>query len=101
MSCLPFLSNGDILGFIQCPFDQVIGLWVFAIIFLWLGGMIYIRTQSLSALGVLAVMFLSIMISYGAVGPETYPIITIATIIVTLITAAIIFSVYLGRREIQ
>lgn len=56
-NCLALLTNMDFYGAIMCPYTNVMGNWVYAILMLTVITIVYIRTQDIAMPAILGLIY--------------------------------------------
>lgn len=97
VDCLALMLSGDVLGSIQCTFTNSIGLWIFALVFLWISALIYIKTQNGIAVSIFGIFLSSIIMYYNAFGAETIIAMYVVLFIITISIAALVYSIIFKR----
>lgn len=66
VDCVSLLLSTDFFNGVMCPFTNVIGHWIFAIIVLVGLGMLYMRTEDIAIPSIIG-------ITYGLLGVSMFP----------------------------
>jgi len=95
--CLNQIANLELLEAIGCSLTEPIGLWFYMLMFLFMGIVLYIKTENAAMMGIFGLLMSGVLTNYAAIQPEAM---VIAVIIVVLSISTIIFEVFFRKPNI-